>query len=67
MLPVTDQVALVLDPGGTDSEVVRVPWKALVQIAGDCLAPERNLDPPRWRTTRWPDSSQWAKLLAIAG
>jgi hypothetical protein len=66
LLPVVDRVALGTNPGKKGAEVLWVPWKGLVEIAGACLALEPNLDPPRWRTVRWPDDGQLAKLRAIA-
>ena len=64
LLPETDQVVLGLAPGQKGGEILRVPWQVLMEIAGGCLAREPDLDPPRWRTTGWPEETVIAKLRA---
>jgi hypothetical protein len=54
LLPVADQVALVIDPSDESGPVFRVPWGVVVARAGACLAREEGIDPPRFRTTGWP-------------
>jgi hypothetical protein len=66
LLPETDQVALNLAPSQDDGEMIRVPWQALRDVAGDCLVKEPDLDPPRWRTKAWPDDGMIAKLRTKA-
>ncbi len=66
LLPRADQVALVFAPGVKGGETLFVPWEALVQIASDCFVQEPDLDPPRWRTIRWPEEPALEKLRAVA-
>jgi hypothetical protein len=66
LLPATDRVALGMDPGRQGAEVLWVPWKGLVEIVGGCLVQEPNLDPPRWRTVRWPDDGMLTRLRSIS-
>jgi hypothetical protein len=65
LLPRTDRVMLGLAPDEKNGEILWVPWSALLDVAADCLIPEADLDPPRWRTTRWPDAGQIARLRAL--
>ncbi len=53
------------DPGKADA-ILRVGWQTLIDMVGDCLAQERDVDPPRWRTTRWPKDDVLAKLRAAS-
>jgi hypothetical protein len=66
LLPETDQVTLNFAPGVKGAEILRVPWQSLRDIVCDCLVEEPALDPPRWRTTAWPDESKVARLRAVA-
>jgi hypothetical protein len=66
LLPRADQVVLGFAPGEKGGEILRVPWPALMDIAGDCLTQEPDLDPPRWRTRRWPEEAALVKLRAVA-
>jgi hypothetical protein len=66
LLPRTDEVALLVAPGDKHGEVLRVPWRALVDAVGVCLVQETDMDPPRWRATRWPEDGVLHKLRAVA-
>jgi hypothetical protein len=66
LLPLTDHVALVFDPKAEKGGFFRVTWQVLLEIAGDCLALEPDVDPPRWRTTPWPEEAVLARLRAAA-
>jgi hypothetical protein len=37
-----------------------------MNVAGDCLELEPNVDPPRWRTTPWLEEAVLARLRAAA-
>jgi hypothetical protein len=52
LLPRADVVFLGV--GAEHDETLRVSWDALLELAGDCLQPVPDLDPPRWRTVGWP-------------
>jgi hypothetical protein len=65
LLPEVGEVALLVDPGVEGSEILRVPWGKLVELAGDCLTKEDGVEPPRWRATGWPDDGAM-KLLREA-
>jgi hypothetical protein len=61
LLPFTDLVAITGgDPQSEDSWHVLVPWQAIAEHAGHLWEQEPGVDPPRMRTTGWPD----AKVLA---
>jgi hypothetical protein len=60
LLPRAERVAVDAGPS------LVVTWDVLVEYAGDCLVLEPDLDPPRWRTVRWPSRAQIAKLRAFA-
>jgi hypothetical protein len=66
LLPKADQVAFEVAPQDETGEMFRVPWQAVLEIAGEHLVQEPDLDPPRWRTTGWPDDSTLSKLRAVA-
>lgn len=65
LLPKADHVALLTDPGKADA-ILRVAWQTLIDMVGDCLVQEPDLDPPRWRTTRWPEDDVLAKLQSVS-
>jgi hypothetical protein len=52
--------------GQKGGAILRVPWPALMEIAGECLVQEPYLDPPRWRTKGWPEEGALGKLRAAA-
>jgi hypothetical protein len=62
LLPEAAEIAIV--PSGGDH--FRVPWTTALTVVGDGLRREPGLDPPRWRTGRWPDAAAFAKLRAAA-
>jgi hypothetical protein len=64
LLPKADQVAMVCEPETETGAVFRVPWSTLVDMVGDCLVRDAALEPPRWRTARWPEEQVLAKLRA---
>lgn len=67
LLPQTDQVALNLaPPQAKDAAIVFVGWQALLDFAGDCLAPVPDLNPPRWKTAGWPSDDCIERLKKIA-
>jgi hypothetical protein len=66
LLPCTDRVMLGLAPNEKNGETLWVPWHALLGVAGDCLIPEPDVDLPRWRTARWPNAAQIARLRAVS-
>jgi hypothetical protein len=47
-------------------ETLRVTWEALASEVGDCLQLEPEMDPPRWRTVRWPSKAVIEKLRRVA-
>jgi hypothetical protein len=53
---------LGLEPESEVGEKLRVPWHALMDVAGECLTLDGALDPPRRRTTGWPSANQVARL-----
>lgn len=59
---------LAPDPSGNPKfeEIVTVPWQVLSAVAGDCLVPEPDLYPPRWRARRFPDDAAIAKMKVVA-
>jgi hypothetical protein len=62
LLPQADQIAFVIDPGGAAPRAFRVPWRLAAARVGDCLVLEPGIDPPRWRTARWPAPAILAEL-----
>lgn len=66
LLPQTDQVALNPAPLAKDPAMVFVRWQALLDFAGDCLAPAPELNPPRWKTTGWPSDDCIERLKKVA-
>jgi hypothetical protein len=66
LLPRTDAIAFNLNPGSKPSDIFRVSWNDVEQIAGRHLRPEPALNPPRWRTIEFPDEAMLARLRALA-
>ena len=64
LLPRTDLVMLLVEPGIEGSEIIRVPWEKLGEIVGDCIIQELDVDPPRWRTLTWPSEAMLSRLRA---
>ena len=62
LLPEAAEIAMVSLKG----EHFRVPWETVLAVVGDGLRREPGLDPPLWRTGRWPDAAGLAKLRAEA-
>jgi len=65
VLPRTDLVMLLMEPGVKGSEVVRVAWEKLVEVVGDCIVEEPDIDPPRWRTPAWPNDVMISRLRSM--
>jgi hypothetical protein len=65
LLPQTDEVALVFDPRAKGGEVLRVPWRTLLDVVGDRIVPAPDVNPPRWRTGEWPTGEMLTKLRGI--
>jgi hypothetical protein len=61
LLPEVDLVAFCGGEGETFWQFM-VPWKAVFELAPDCLERDAALDPPRWRTVNWPSKDALAKL-----
>jgi hypothetical protein len=66
LLPRADQVAMVLEPGVEGGEIFSVPWPSLLDLAGELLVPEPHVQPPRWRTSGWPDDAMLDMLRRVA-
>lgn len=66
LLPRSHLVSLGALADGKFEEIVTVPWQVLIAVAGDCLVPEPDLYPPRWRTKRFPDDAAIAKMKVAA-
>jgi hypothetical protein len=64
LLPRTDLVMLLTEPGVKGGEVIRVAWEKLAEVFGDCMIEEPGLDPPRWRTLTWPTDAMLSRVRA---
>jgi hypothetical protein len=63
LLPVADAVAMGRAGGG---ESIFVPWGALIELASPWIRVEPGSDPPRMRTSGWPDQATMGRLAARA-
>jgi hypothetical protein len=66
LLPRTDAILVVEDTETAKTTAFLVAWADLLAVAVDCLAQEPKLDPPRWRTLRWPSEQQLQELRTRA-
>jgi hypothetical protein len=67
LLPRTDVVHIACgDPESDQDDSFAVTWDSLLAIVGDCVTPEPNLAPDRYRTVRWPSETQLAALQEAA-
>ncbi len=64
LLPSTDLVALIAEQEG--AEPLFVPWSKLLELAPECVRPEPEHDPPRFRVVGWPDAKTLAALAQHA-
>ena len=62
LLPEAAEIAIVPSAGN----LFRVPWATVATLVGDSLQREPGIDPPRWRTGRWPDEATLARLRAAS-
>jgi len=65
LLPVTDLVALLRDPGNKDSKPILVPWGVVERVCGRWLEATEE-SPVRWRARGFPDAAAWSELQAVA-
>jgi hypothetical protein len=66
LLPRTQQIALGDPKAQKSSKPLMAAWDDVLEGVGDCLVQEPGMNPPRWRTTRWPDESVLAALRAAS-
>lgn len=64
LLPQAHEIAIMERPDNAEPNVFRAPWSVLLAAAADCLMQEPGMDPPRWRTVRWPDADVLRALQA---
>jgi hypothetical protein len=64
LLPEADYVMIGVGAAGQNLTILRVPWNTVQETAPGCLVREAGIDPPRWRTVRWPDPPAIAALRA---
>jgi hypothetical protein len=61
LLPKTDNIALVTDPGNPKADVVLTDWAAIERVCGPHLQPTAE-DPPRYRVDTFPSPAELVEL-----